>query len=149
MMEALDRIKEKFGNRLLRIEEKNGKKIYIDIAPADLTDAAAFLYSDLDLRYMIITGLDRRDGIELLYHFAEDSSGSVFTLRVFINDRKNPTIKSLTALILGITWIEREIHELLGVNFEGHPNMKHLLLGEDWPEGNYPLRNDQNRDQRK
>ena len=148
-MEALGRIKEKFGSRLLKVEKKNGRRVYIDIAPADLTDAATFLYGDLDLRYMDITGLDRRDGIELLYHFAEDSSGYVFTLRVFLNDPKNPVIKSLTSLIIGITWIEREIHELLGVNFEGHPNMKHLLLGEDWPEGNYPLRNDQNRDQRK
>jgi len=146
-METLDRIKEKFGSRLLKVEEKNGRKIYIDIAPADIVEAGTFLYGELDLRYMVITGLDRRDGIELMYHFAEDSSGSIFTLRVFLNDKKNLTIKTLVPLIIGITWIERELHELLGVNFEGHPDMQHLLLGEDWPEGNYPLRNDQNRDQ--
>jgi len=39
-------------------------------------------------------------------------------------------------------WIEREIHEMFGVNFKGHPNLKHLLLKDDWPEGNYPLRRD-------
>ena len=40
-------------------------------------------------------------------------------------------------------WIEREIWEMLGINFKGHPNLKRLLLAEDWPEDKYPLRNKQ------
>ncbi|MCK9615713.1 MAG: NADH-quinone oxidoreductase subunit C, partial [Candidatus Omnitrophica bacterium] len=39
-------------------------------------------------------------------------------------------------------WVEREIHELLGINFKGHPNLKHLLLDDDWPKDSYPLRKD-------
>ena len=37
-------------------------------------------------------------------------------------------------------WIEREMWELLGIDFKNHPDMRHLLLDDDWPEGNYPLR---------
>ena len=39
-------------------------------------------------------------------------------------------------------WIEREIHELLGVEFRNHPDMRHLLLADDWPADNHPLRKD-------
>ena len=45
-------------------------------------------------------------------------------------------------LVLVLLWIEREIHEILGINFKGHPDMRKLLLPEGWPEGVYPLRRD-------
>jgi NADH-quinone oxidoreductase subunit C len=37
-------------------------------------------------------------------------------------------------------WIEREMWELLGIKFLGHPDLRHLLLSDDWPEDNFPLR---------
>ena len=52
-------------------------------------------------------------------------------------------VESLAGIIKGTEWIEREINELLGVTFKNHPNMIHLILPEDWPKGNYPLRRDQ------
>jgi NADH:ubiquinone oxidoreductase subunit C len=39
-------------------------------------------------------------------------------------------------------WIEREMWELLGIRFRNHPDLRHLLLSDDWPEGKYPLRRD-------
>jgi len=51
-------------------------------------------------------------------------------------------VESIANLIKCAEWIEREIAELLGVKFNNHPNMKHLILPEDWPEGKYPLRRD-------
>jgi Ni,Fe-hydrogenase III component G len=42
----------------------------------------------------------------------------------------------------GVNWIEREMNELLGIEFEGHPDMRRLLLAKEWPEGVYPLRTD-------
>jgi Ni,Fe-hydrogenase III component G len=39
-------------------------------------------------------------------------------------------------------WIEREIHDILGIDFKNHPNLKRLILFDDWPEGVYPLRKD-------
>jgi len=52
-------------------------------------------------------------------------------------------VDSIAPVIKGAEWIEREINELLGVTFKNHPDMKHLILPEDWPEGKYPLRRDQ------
>ena len=41
-----------------------------------------------------------------------------------------------------MNWIEREISELLGIKFKNHPDMRRLLLSDEWPEGVYPLRRD-------
>jgi len=83
--------------------------------------------------------------IEILYHFSHDSTGLMLSVRAAIADKEKPAIGSLTSVIKGISWIEREIHELLGVDFTGHPNLKHLLLTDDWPQGDYPLRHDNKR----
>jgi NADH-quinone oxidoreductase subunit C len=59
-----------------------------------------------------------------------------------IEDRAQPEIDSITPIFPGAEWIEREMWEMLGINFSGHPNLKRLLLADDWPEGKYPLRQD-------
>ena len=79
--------------------------------------------------------------MEILYHFSIDEIGLILSLRVIL-EKPNLEVDSLTSIMKCAEWIEKEIHELLGVNFKGHPNMKHLLLKDDWPEGNYPLRRD-------
>ena len=56
--------------------------------------------------------------------------------------KPTPEIDSVATITEGANWIEREIHDLLGVNFRGHPDMRRLILADDWPEGFYPLRRD-------
>lgn len=51
-------------------------------------------------------------------------------------------IDSLAPVFEAANWIEREIHEMLGINFNGHPDLRRLLLSDDWPEGVHPLRCD-------
>lgn len=137
----LDKIKEKFGNKLLKVFEKSDKRIYIDIKPEALVEIAGFIFKDLGARFIIATGIDNMDSMEIIYHFAFDKLNKLVNLRVIL-DRKKPEIDSLTKIIKGSSWIEREMSELLGINFKGHPNLKRLLLDDDWPEGKYPLRKD-------
>ncbi len=56
--------------------------------------------------------------------------------------RDAPVIDSIVDIIPGSTLYEREAHELVGVDFKGHPNLDKLLLPDDWPEGSHPLRKD-------
>jgi Ni,Fe-hydrogenase III component G len=63
-------------------------------------------------------------------------------VKAFIRDRENPSIESITPLIPAAEWIEREIHDILGIEIKNHPNMRRLILADDWPEGVYPLRKD-------
>ncbi|RLF35300.1 MAG: hypothetical protein DRN03_05445, partial [Thermoplasmata archaeon] len=54
--------------------------------------------------------------------------------------RDNPSLPSLREVWLGVHFHERETWEMLGVKFEGHPELRRFLLQEDWEEGVYPLR---------
>jgi NADH:ubiquinone oxidoreductase subunit C len=65
--------------------------------------------------------------------------GILLTVRVNLplNDDEAPTI---TDVIHGALLYEREIHDLFGVKFEGHPNLEPLILPDDWPKDVYPLR---------
>ncbi|MFA5778829.1 MAG: NADH-quinone oxidoreductase subunit C [Elusimicrobiota bacterium] len=142
-MKIIDEIKNKFGSKIKKFEEKNPRRFYIDILPSDAVFAAKILFVELQLRFVIATGIDRPDGLEILYHFSDDKSGCVISVRVLIADKERPEIDTISKIIKGAEWIEREMWELLGINFRGHPNLKHLLLRDDWPEKNYPLRQGQ------
>jgi len=140
---TINLIKEKLGSKIKKFVEYNPKRFYIDILPSDVVSAAKILFVELQLRFIIATGIDRPDGLEILYHFSDDKSGSVISVRVLIADKEKPEIETISKIVKGAEWIEREMWELLGINFRGHPNLKHLLLRDDWPEKNYPLRQGQ------
>ena len=112
----------------------------MDFKPEDIPEAAKFIFRDLACRFITASGMETPAGLEILYHFSQDSTGKVISLRARIADKKNPEIESIAPIITGAEWIEREMWELLGINFKNHPNLKRLLLAEEWPEGKYPLR---------
>lgn len=117
------------------------------IAPDDLPAAVQAL---IDARWgylAAITGLDpgADDGaLEALYHFC--SGAAVLTLRVRV-PREQPAVPSLTAIIPSVSFYERELHEMLGIDVLGAPNLDRLFLPDNWPDGVYPLRKDFDPDQ--
>src|SRR5271157_2924815 len=135
-MRAIERIKEKFKAKIISVNEKTAGSIYFEVRPEDLREIAYAVYNEFNLRFITASGTDSRQKIDIIYHFADDTIGDVISFRTAIKDKKNPSIDSLTTVFRAAEWIEREMHELLGVNFIGHPKLKHLLLAEDWPEGN-------------
>ncbi len=92
-------------------------------------------------RLATATGIEVRDGIDVLYHWAFEPAGVVVTLKVLAR-RPELAIESIANVTIAANWIEREMHDLLGVNFTSHPDMRRLLLDDSWPEGVYPLRKD-------
>jgi NADH-quinone oxidoreductase subunit C len=141
-MSVSEEIKNKLGAKINNWHEHSAKRVYFSLKPQDIKETASFLFKDLGLRFAIATGQDTPEGIEILYHFSCDKTGGIFSARVLIEDKKKPEIDSLVTLFPAAEWIEREIWELLGVNFTGHPNLKHLLLIDEWPEGKHPLRHE-------
>jgi len=145
-----DILKEKLGNLIKEMKVSNEKRIYITIDKKDIKKAAEIIFKDMGGRYIIVSGIDNFDNFELLYHFSFDKNGGVIvSLRTFLDDKEKAEIESLTYLIPGISYIEREIWELLGINFIGHPYLKHFLLRDDWDENNYPLRKEVKTDGKK
>lgn len=139
--EVLSRIKEGLGDKVVEWYEKSEKRVYVEVNPEDIPEATRFMFKDLKARFQIATGIDTPSGIEILYHWAFDALGLVVTVKTKL-DRDRPEIESLASICTGIEWIEREMWELLGITFRNHPDMRHLLLLDDWPEGKYPLRRD-------
>jgi Ni,Fe-hydrogenase III component G len=142
-MHIKEKIKERLGGKIAAWNQVSSRRIYFTVDKEDIREVVSFLFKDLGLRFCIASGLDTPQGFQILYHFSFDESGEIFSVRVLIEDKKYPEIQAITPIFPGAEWIEREIWEMLGINFIGHPNLKRLLLAEDWPEGSYPLRNEE------
>jgi NADH:ubiquinone oxidoreductase subunit C len=142
-MDMRDRIKEKLQDKIKDWREKSIKRIYFNIEKKDIFRAAQVLFKELELRFITASATDMPDYFEIIYHFSNDPAGEIYSARVLLEDKLKPEVQSITQLFPGAEWIEREIWEMLGINFAGHPNLKKLLLADEWPEGDYPLRNNQ------
>lgn len=135
----LDEISTKFPDVSIKIHAP--RRIYIKISREKVYDFVKFLYKEKGFRFSIATGIDTRDGIEIIYHFSHDEAGTYYNIKTLV-PKDDLKIKSMTTLLPATDWIEREIHELLGVDFIGHPNLVPLLTAETWPADLHPLRKD-------
>lgn len=86
-----------------------------------------------------VTAIDWKDRIEVVYQLTAIARNERIALRVNL-DREKPEIDSVISVWKGADFQEREVYDLMGVVFKGHPNLRRILLPEDW-EG-YPLRKD-------
>jgi NADH-quinone oxidoreductase subunit C len=115
---------------------------WIVVKPELLLQVAQFLNTTPSLKFNYlncITGVDYLDYIEVVYHLSSMDHNHSLVLKVRC-DRENPEVPSLCSLFRGADYQEREIYDLLGVRFAGHPNLKRLFMWEGF-EG-YPLRRD-------
>ena len=140
----ITKIKEGLGDNMLSLEQKSTRRVYINIPPEAVRKASRLMLETMAARFQIATGVDTRDGIEVMYHWALDGDGLVVTIRTVVGHEK-PELDSIALFCVAAEWIEREMWELLGIHFLDHPDMRHLLLSDDWPEGKYPLRHDYQR----
>jgi len=139
--EVLGDLRKKFKDDIVEILGERSKKVYIEIRPDSIVQVASYIFKDLKARFNTASGVDLRYHMEILYHFLIEDINLLISLRVKLQKPKLE-IDSLVPVFEGANWIEREMHEILGINFKGHPDLKRLLLPDDWPEGVYPLRRD-------
>ncbi len=114
------------------------------VAKSDfLLSAAAFLKDTpgLDFGYLnYITAIDYYDHFEVVYQLTSLRHNHSLLLKTRCYERENPTLPSVVSLWQGADLQEREIYDLMGIRFEGHPNMKRIALWEGFP--GHPLRKD-------
>ncbi len=135
-------INSKFEKDIISLLDKSPTRVYIDIKPEAITKITPYVFRNLGARFNIASGVDCRYHMEILYHFIIEDINLLISFRVKLDKKKALEIDSITNIIEGANWVEREIHELLGINFKGHPDLRKLLLPDEWPEGVYPLRCD-------
>jgi len=139
--EVLKDIQERFREDVVELIDRSATRVYIEIKPESIIKVATYIFRNLGARFNIASGLDVRLHMEILYHFTIEDINLLISLRVKLAKTKLE-IDSLAPAIEAANWVEREIHELLGINFKGHPDLRRLLLSDEWPQGVYPLRTD-------
>ena len=136
----LKNIQDRFGSKIIKVYKQNDRRAYVDIYPKDIVEFTKYIFKDLGFRFNIATAVDDFDSLEILYHFANDARRYVISLRAAIKEKEDPRIDTITTVTKSAWWIEREIHELFGIHFDGNSDLRTLLLPDDWPQGVYPLR---------
>jgi Ni,Fe-hydrogenase III component G len=135
----IEKFKESFNSEIIEVTIKNQKRVIITINSEAIVNVAGYLYKSDGFRFIIATALQSKRGFEIYYHFSKDSLGLVLNIHAIL-DKENPEIESLSNMFNASNWIEREIHELYGINFLNHPNQEKLISEGNWAEGVYPMR---------
>ena len=141
---SLQKIKQRFDHSIIETHSQLGQDTVI-ISKSTLAELAGFLKQDSELHYdylMDITAVDyskRKPRFEVVYHFM--SLANRFRLRVKVPvGGPKPEVESLTPLWPSANWYEREVYDMFGIQFTGHPNLRRILL---YPEfKGHPLRKD-------
>lgn len=135
--------KARLGEGLIEARVPRAKFLEFRVKPERLVEAALLLKEASFNHPLSVAGVDYPDSgeIEVVYHVSSLDKKSIAALKVRA-PRTAPSIPSLRGVWPGVHFHERETWEMLGVSFEGHPELKRFLLQEDWEEGVYPLRKD-------
>jgi len=136
---VLQALRETFSAESIEAQALPVDETFVALPPNCIHRAVEVLVERFDLRHLsTITGQDTGSAIELLYHFWDDGG---LTLRTSL-PRDEPHITTLTDLVPGAALYEREVREMLGVTFDGHPDPRPLLLPDDWDEKQFPMKID-------
>jgi NADH-quinone oxidoreductase subunit C len=157
----VDRLRQRFGDHIVGA---NLQAIdpWIEVAPAGLVPVCQYLKTEADLAFDMLNCITAVDffepdpkkaakvtwqpHIEVIYHLSSIAKKHSLVVKVSLPRWKNdqpgelPELPSVEAVWRTADWHEREVFDLSGVQFTGHPDLRRILCPEDW-EG-YPLRKD-------
>jgi len=142
--QVIEKARQRFGPKIREVSEPAQGRVYLTIDKHDLVALAEFLFKEMGARFLITVGTDRREQngtFEVLHIFALDEDKSFMSLRMAV-DPGDPTLPSITPVVPGANWAERELYDMVGVKPLGHPDPRRLVMADDWPLGVFPLRRD-------
>ena len=144
---VLDRLKAQFGASILETSSFRGDDCAI-VPTSSRRAVATFLRDDAECafdHFIDITAVDyperEADGIgrfDLVLHLRSMSKKHRVRLKARVKDGEE--VDSLTSLWAGADWTEREVFDMFGIRFRGHPDLRRILMPEDFPD--FPLRKD-------
>ena len=136
--EILAQLQQKFGEAITDAEVK-GAEVRLTATPAVGWHVCRLL-RDAGFEYLnCISGADWTTHLEVVYNLSSLQHPAKVHLRVPVN-RDNPVVPTVADIWRGANWHERECFDLFGVRFDGHPDLRRILLPEDWV--GFPLRKD-------
>jgi len=118
-------------------------ELTLEIAPGKITSICGFLkYDQKFVRISTVTAVDRYPSeprFEVVYHLHSVERNERVRLKCRLRG-EDPVIDSVTGVWRGANWYEREVLDLFGIKFLGHPDPRRIMMPDDW-EG-HPLRKD-------
>ncbi len=136
----IDKINADLKDMVREVTNPAPRRIFVRVEAERLLDVIGWLNREQGFTHLsTISGLDLGQNFELLYHFANDYT--CLTIRTEI-PRDNPVLPSICSIIPGAVLYERELQDMFGITVKDLPDPRPLLLPDDWPAGNYPLRKD-------
>src|SRR5688572_11206431 len=122
---TVDRLRERFGEAIGEaVMAVDIPTVYIETAR--VLEVARHLKADVGFDFPVLaTGIDWKDRIEVAWHLLNMTTGEFLAIKTRL-DRDDPHVDSLTPVWLGMDWHEREAYDLLGITFEGHPDLRRI-----------------------
>lgn len=136
---AINKLTGRFSSDTLGVDLARERRAIVSVRPSAITAISGYLFKSEGFRFIIASALHTRRGFEIYYHFSHDAEGIIISIHVILDSDK-PQIESLSNMFNASNWIEREMHELFGINFLNHPNQEKLISEGNWAEGVYPYR---------
>ena len=136
----LEALRAKVGDAILEARTR-GREVVMQVRPDRSVEVARTL-SDMGLEYLnCLCGVDwiAQNQLEVVYNVSSLSHPVKVEMKVFL-PRDDPRVRTVVPIWASANWHERETYDLFGVVFEEHPDLRRILLPEDWM--GYPLRKD-------
>ncbi len=141
--EITEKLKAKFGEAILDAKLEGVADPFVKVKAESVKEIALFLRDDDDLQLdflMCLTGVDLgKNMLGVVYHCYSMTRGHKITVKTEVS-RDQAAVPSVESVWRTANWHEREAYDLVGITFTGHPDLRRILLPDDW-EG-YPLRKD-------
>lgn len=116
---------------------------WVEAKPEKLVEVCTFLRDDPELDFKFLSNLaavDRLDHFEVAYHLLSLRRNQSATVKARTSDHEDPALPSVVPVWRGAHFQEREAFDLMGIRFEGHPDLRRIFLWDGFP--GYPLRKD-------
>jgi NADH-quinone oxidoreductase subunit C len=151
---ALEKLKEQFPEAVLETHDFRGDETAV-VEAARIQEICTFLRDEPTLRFDMLTDATAVDYLlypgrtaprfEVVYHFYSVSNKARLRVKVRLPE-ESPEVDSLCALWPIANWLEREIWDMYGIRFRGHPRLRRILLYEEFV--GHPLRKDYPKEKR-
>ena len=147
MHPLLTMLKERFPADVLAVREEGPyQDLVAQVRPSALPGIGRFLHDDPAAAFDMLTDIcsvdypEDEERFEVVYLFKSLGRNHRLRLKVRVTE-DDPTVPTLTPVWKGANFLEREVYDLMGIRFAGHPNLRRILMPEDYEEG-HPLRKD-------
>ena len=134
MPEIIEALRERFGGDVLDVSEYAGEQTVLVSHPR-IAETCLFLKERRGFTYLAdMGGIDRfveEDRFEVFYNLVSFELQKRIRLKVRV-DEQDPVVPTVTGVYRAANWNEREVYDMLGIRFEGHPDMRRMFMPEDF-----------------